>query len=244
MDNKISYNQGMGTLYVVATPIGNLGDITLRAIEILKMCDVVVCEDTRVTGKLLAHLDIKKRMVSFNEYNEQERVFDVVEALLSGLSVALVSDAGTPLVSDPGFLLLSLAQKHDIEVISVPGASAFVAALSISGLPVSSVLFLGFLPKKKQQKLRSLSSIRDGIVLFQKTCVPTIAIYESPTRVQETLKCVFEIFGNVEVVVAREITKIHEEVYRGEIKEYLESHSQRTLKGEFCILISPIVILN
>lgn len=234
----------MGILYVVATPIGNLGDMTLRAIETLKQVDFVICEDTRVTGKLLAHFEIKKPMVVMNEFNEHDVIFETVEKLQSGLNAALVSDAGTPLISDPGYLLLSFAQKHDIEVRSVPGVSAFVAALSISGLPTSSVLFLGFLSKKRQQKIRSLSSIRDGIAVFQKSCVPTIAIYESPMRVCETLKCIFDVFGNVEVVVAREITKMHEEVFRGGVKEYLESYYQRTLKGEFCILISPSAILS
>ena len=228
----------MGTLYVVGTPIGNLGDITLRAIEILKTVDFVVCEDTRVTGKLLSSFEISKPMVVMNEFNEHEVIFEIVERIKLGEIAALVSDAGTPVVSDPGYLLVSLAQKQGVEVRAVPGASAFVAALSISGLPVNSVLYLGFLPKKKQQKVKGLSLIKTGIVNFDKSQFPTLALYESPDRVLETLQCVFEVFGDVEIVVAREITKMYEGVYRGGVQEYLSTAPSRTIKGEFCILVS------
>lgn len=214
-----------GKLYVVATPIGNLGDITLRAIEILKDVDVVACEDTRQTAKLLNHLELKKTLVSYHQHSKIAKLDQLIEMLKSGKSVALVTDAGTPGVSDPGGVLVDEAYKNGIEVESVPGPSALAAAISISGLNLQEFVFAGFLPHKKgrQTKLKELSSQKLPVIF-----------YESPYRIKKLLKELVEYFGDRGVVVVREISKIHETVYRGEISEI---EPEITEKGEFVVII-------
>lgn len=217
-------------LYIVSTPIGNLKDITLRAIETLKSVDYILCEDSRVTGRLLNHLGIDKRMVVFNDFNEQKMTSSVVGDLEKGRSIALVSDAGTPLLSDPGFKLTRECMQRSLKVYPIPGPMAAIAALTISGLPTDKFLFLGFLPKKDSRKLQLLRNTKDSI----STIKSTIIIYESPFRVLKTLSQIKEVFGDVNVVVCRELTKLHEEVLRGYISEI---ESKVKTKGEFVILI-------
>lgn len=219
-----------GKLYIVSTPIGNLEDITLRAIRILKEVDLIACEDTRVTKKLLSHYQIHKPLTSYHEYNEREKAEKLLPMLESGKSIAVVSDAGTPGVSDPGYRLVSLASEKDIEVISVPGPSAAIATLSVSGLPTSSFIFLGFLPKSDKKRREFLESVREY--------TQTIIFYESPNRVIETLKSMVETLGNRRVSVSREITKMFEETLRGEISQVIQILEQREgTKGEFTIVL-------
>ncbi|MGE5444308.1 MAG: 16S rRNA (cytidine(1402)-2'-O)-methyltransferase [Ignavibacteriales bacterium] len=219
-----------GKLYIVSTPIGNLEDITLRAIRILKEVDLIACEDTRVTKKLLSHYQIHKPLTSYHEYNEREKAEKLLPMLESGKSIAVVSDAGTPGVSDPGYRLVSLASEKDIEVISVPGPSAAIATLSVSGLPTSSFIFLGFLPKSDKKRREFLELVREY--------TQTIIFYESPNRVIETLKSMVETLGNRRVSVSREITKMFEETLRGEISQVIQILEQREgTKGEFTIVL-------
>ena len=219
-----------GTLYVVATPIGNLEDVTLRALRILKEADLIACEDTRQTRKLLDHYGISKRTVSYHEHNEAERAGELVEEMGSGASVALVSDAGMPGISDPGYRLVSLAAQRGIPVVPVPGASAFVAALAASGLPTDSFRFGGFLPAKRGARRDALTAIRES--------PNTEIFYEAPHRLPEALEDVVEVLGPERpVVVAREVTKLHEEFLRGGAAELLEKLRARPIKGECTLLI-------
>ena len=218
-----------GKLYVVATPIGNLEDITLRALRVLREVDLIAAEDTRHTRKLLDRYKIKKRMVSYHEHNERERAERIIEDLKSGMKVALVSDSGTPAISDPGYVLIRRCVEEGIEVIPIPGPSAFLAALSVSGLPVHRFIFEGFLPHKsgkRRNRLRQLAE-EEGTIIF----------YESPHRLLKTLSDILEILGNRRVVIARELTKVHEEIFRGSIEEALERFGIGKCKGEFTILI-------
>lgn len=224
-----------GRLYILATPIGNMQDITLRALDTLKTCDLVVCEDTRVTGKLLHNYDIKKPLKALNEFNEHNVVYDIIQEIINGSVVCLVSDSGTPLVSDPGFLLVREAKKKDLSVIPIPGPSAVIAALSASGLPTDSFLFLGFLPKNKTKRKKQLSFIANT---FRTEYKPTIVFYESPHRIVETLKFILEIFGDIEITIAREITKIHEEIKSELLSELINKYSEKEPKGEFTVLFS------
>ena len=198
-----------GKLYVVGTPIGNLEDMTLRAIRTLKEVDLIACEDTRRTQKLLNAYQIQTRTVSYHEHNEMTRAPELVIQMEEGSSIALVTDAGMPVVSDPGFRLVHLAVRHSIPVIPVPGASAFVAALAASGLPVDKFRFLGFLPSKKGERRKALEELKDA--------TRTLVFYEAPHRLMEMLKDAREILGEREIVVAREVTKVHEEFQRGTI---------------------------
>src|SRR5712671_2092624 len=192
------------TLYLVATPIGNLEDITLRAVRVLKEVDVIACEDTRQTQKLLNHYGITTRAISYHEHNEMTRSAELVKEMQEGSSVALVTDAGMPGISDPGFRLISLAIRHHVPVVPIPGASAFLAALVASGLPTDSFRFSGFLPAKSGQRRKLLESVRES--------PRTQVFYEAPHRLLETLSDVSELLGEARhVVVAREVTKIHEE---------------------------------
>jgi len=218
-------------LYLVATPIGNLEDITLRALRVLKESDVIACEDTRQTQKLLNHYGISTRTVSYHEHNEMTRAAELVRDLEQGARVALVTDAGMPGISDPGFRLISLAIRHHVPVVPIPGASAFLAALVASGLPTDSFRFSGFLPAKRGQRREVLESIK----LSPRTQV----FYEAPHRVKETLQDVVEILGpERHIVLAREVTKIHEEFLRGRADEILESLKAREeIKGEITLLI-------
>src|SRR5712671_4620037 len=191
-------------LYLVGTPIGNLEDVTLRAVRVLKEVDVIACEDTRQTQKLLNHYGITTRTISYHEHNEMTRAAELVKEMQEGASVALVTDAGMPGISDPGFRLISLAIRHHVPVVPIPGASAFLAALVASGLPSDSFRFSGFLPAKSGQRRKLLESVRES--------PRTQVFYEAPHRLLETLSDVVELLGNDRhVVVAREVTKLHEE---------------------------------
>ncbi len=220
-----------GCLYVVATPIGNLEDISLRALRILKEADVIACEDTRQTQKLLSHFDIPKRLVSYHEHNEITRAAELVIELEQGAKVALVSDAGTPAISDPGYRLVSLCLRHGIEVVPVPGASAFVAALAASGMSVSEFVFVGFLPARPTARRKALRDLA--------TELRTVAIYEAPHRLLDTLEDALEILGNRPAVIAREITKVYEEFQRGHIKDLLAAAQKKAPRGEITLLIGP-----
>ena len=198
-----------GKLYIVSTPIGNLEDITLRAIRILNEVDLIACEDTRVTKKLLSHYRIQKPLTTYHEHNEREKAVELLSLLEAGKNIAVVSDAGTPGISDPGYRLVSLASQKGIDVISIPGPSAAIAALSVSGLPTSSFIFFGFLPKSTKKRRELLESIKES--------TQTLVFYESPNRVIETLKNMFEILGDRQVSVSRELTKMFEETLRGKI---------------------------
>lgn len=216
-------------LYLVSTPIGNLEDITLRAARVLREVDVIACEDTRHTRKLLNHLALEKPLWSYHEHNEKTRAPELVERLKAGQSVALVSDAGTPLVSDPGFRLVEAAIAAGIEVCPIPGPSAALAALAASGLPTDSFRFCGFLPAKSAQRRRALEELRP------ETC--TLIFYEAPQRLLETLADIAAVLGDRPVVVARELTKLHEEFLRGSADSIRQELAARpSIKGEITIL--------
>jgi 16S rRNA (cytidine1402-2'-O)-methyltransferase len=224
-------NLPTGCLYLVATPIGNLEDITLRALRVLKEADLIACEDTRQTQKLLQHYAIHKELVSYHAHNELTRAPELVIQLEEGAQVALVSDAGTPVVSDPGHRLVAQCLRHHIPVVPVPGPSAFVAALAASGLPAEEFLFVGFLPSRagaRRKKLDALKSEPRALVL-----------YEAPHRLAETLSDAAEILGSRHAVVAREVTKIHEEFLRGSLAELRDAARQRPPRGEITLLIGP-----
>ena len=218
-----------GRLYVVATPIGNLEDITLRALRILKEVDLIVCEDTRHTMKLLSHFDFSKRLVSYHEHNEITRAPEIVIELEEGAQVALVTDAGTPTVSDPGYRLVSLCVRHGIPVVPVPGASAFVAALTASGMPTDEFIFAGFLPPRQTARRKALRALAEE--------PRTLVFYEAPHRVIDTLEDALEILGNRPAVLAREITKAFEEFQRGHIENLLDATRKKPPRGEITLLI-------
>jgi 16S rRNA (cytidine1402-2'-O)-methyltransferase len=219
------------SLYLVATPIGNLEDITLRAVRVLKEVDVIACEDTRQTQKLLNHYGITTRTISYHEHNEITRSAELVKDMQEGASVALVTDAGMPGISDPGFRLISLAIRHHLPVVPIPGASAFLAALVASGLPTDSFRFSGFLPAKRGERRAALEAV--------KTSPRTQVFYETPHRIVETVSDVVEVLGkDRHMVIAREVTKLHEEFLRGRAGEVLETLRARDgVKGEITLLI-------
>jgi len=218
-------------LYLVATPIGNLEDITLRALRVLKEVDVIACEDTRQTQKLLNHYAITTRTTSYHEHNEMTKSAELVKEMQEGASVALVTDAGMPGISDPGYRLIALAIRHRVVVVPIPGASAFLAALVASGLPTDSFRFSGFLPAKCGERRAVLETIKNS--------PRTQVFYEAPHRVVESLEDVCEVLGpQRNVVVAREVTKLHEEFLRGRAGEVLENLKAReTVRGEITLLI-------
>ena len=218
-------------LYLVGTPIGNLEDITLRAVRVLKEVDVIACEDTRQTQKLLNHYAIATRTTSYHEHNEMTKSAELVKEMQEGASVALVTDAGMPGISDPGYRLITLAIRHRVPVVPIPGASAFLAALVASGLPTDSFRFSGFLPAKRGERRAALDAI--------KSSPRTQVFYEAPHRIVESLADVVEVLGDARhVVVAREVTKLHEEFLRGRAGEVLENlKSRETVKGEITLLI-------
>ena len=223
-------NTKPGTLYVVATPIGNLEDITYRAVRVLKEADLIACEDTRHTAKLLAHYGIDKPTVSYHEHNEAARAEELAAKLEQGLNIAQVSDAGMPGISDPGYRVIHLAIERGVQVVPIPGASAMVAALAASGLPTDSFQFLGFLPAKSGQRRTLLESLRDA--------PQTTVIYEAPHRIAETMKDIVELLGAERpVALARELTKIHEEFLRGSAAGVLEQLQRREVKGEMTLVI-------
>jgi 16S rRNA (cytidine1402-2'-O)-methyltransferase len=220
-------------LYIVATPIGNLDDITLRALRVLKEASVIACEDTRQTQKLLNHFDIHTKMLSYHEHNELERAAELIVALEQGESVAVVSDAGTPGISDPGYRLISLALRHNIPIIPVPGASAILSALIASGLGTDHFEYCGFLSAKHGQRKTELERVRDR--------EHTVVFYEAPHRIVEAIEDVIEVMGpERRVVVAREMTKMHEEFIRGAAIDVFERLRRREggVKGEIVLLIA------
>jgi len=218
-----------GTLYVVATPIGNLSDISFRALEVLRSVDRIAAEDTRHTRKLLTHYDIHKPLVSYHSHNIQKRGSGLVEKLLVGEDLALVTDAGTPGISDPGSLLIRQALNRDVEVVSIPGPVALITALVVSGLPTHPFAFLGFPPSRGSGRRRFLESY---------AALPmTIILYESPQRLRRTLKELFECWGDRQVAVARELTKKYEEVYRGSLAE-ARNHFAEGVRGEITLVVA------
>jgi 16S rRNA (cytidine1402-2'-O)-methyltransferase len=219
----------LGCLYVVATPIGNLEDITLRALRILKEADAIACEDTRQTLKLLSHFDIQKRLISYHEHNELTRAPEIVIELEQGARIALVSDAGTPAISDPGHRLVSLCVRHGIKVVPLPGPSAFVAALAASGMPVEEFAFVGFLPARQSARRKALRALASE--------PRTLALYEAPHRLSDTLDDALEILGNRPAVVAREITKMYEEFLRGHLEDIAAAVRKKAARGEITLLI-------
>lgn len=223
----------MGILYIVATPIGNLQDISLRAIETLKNVDYILCEDTRITGKLLNAFLIEKRMVAFNEFNENKKNDEVLKELEGDVSIALVSDAGTPLVNDPGYKLVRDAITKGVKVESIPGPSAVITALTVSGMAPDRFLYIGYLPKKDGKRKIVLGDVK----ALRETFKTTVIFYESPFRLLKTLDDIKEVLGDVDVVICRELTKMHEEVRREKVSESLEHFKRVFPKGEFTILI-------
>ena len=220
-----------GTLYIVSTPIGNLEDITHRALRILREVDVIACEDTRHTRKLLNHFAIDVATISYHEHNERERAGELCTMLAAGKNIALVSDAGTPIVSDPGFRVVNLAIEKGFRVVPIPGATAFVAALSASGLPSDQFFFAGFLPARASARRAQLEEFR--------TTDATLVFYEAPHRIAATLRDAAEILGNRAAVVARELTKLHEELARGRLDELSENFSARNCaRGEIVLVIA------
>lgn len=224
-----------GILYIVATPIGNLGDITLRAIDTFKTVDLILCEDTRLTGNLLHHLSIKKDMQNLNDANEENKLYDIITLLESGSQIALVSDAGTPLISDPGFKLVREAHKRNISVVSIPGPSSVIAALSISGLPTDKFLFLGFPPDSQAHKLKFFAEVKETLSMSKKMN-PTIVFFESPHKLSKSFSAIKEVFGDIELVVAREMTKVYEELRRDTVSKLLEHFAKHSPKGEFVVM--------
>jgi 16S rRNA (cytidine1402-2'-O)-methyltransferase len=217
----------MATLFVVATPIGNLADITTRALETMRSVDLIACEDTRHTIKLLNHFGIQKPLVSYHDFNEQRKANVLADRIQAGLRVALVSDAGTPAVSDPGYRLVRACRERGLQVIAIPGPSAAVAALSASGLPSDEFLFVGFLPAKASARIEKLESLKE---------IPATSIfYEAPHRIHEMLEDVLKVFGDREVCVFREMTKIHEEAIFGRLSEVGDRVKPI---GEFTIVVA------
>jgi 16S rRNA (cytidine1402-2'-O)-methyltransferase len=222
-----------GTLYVVATPIGNLEDITLRALRTLREVDQIACEDTRQTRKLLDRHGISKPLVSYHEHNEQARAEELLRDLEAGKNIALVSDAGTPLIADPGYRLVAQARTLGVTVSPIPGPSALVSALSASGLPTDSFLFGGFLPAKKTQRRKTLEEMKEYPA--------TLVFYETPHRILEALEDIADVLGPRRVTIARELTKIHEEFLAGEASELRETLEKRpSIKGEITLMIAKL----
>jgi len=229
--SRVAAGASTGKLYLVGTPIGNLEDITFRALRTLREVDVIACEDTRHTQQLLNHYDVKTPTVSYHEQNEMTRAPELVIQLEQGSHIALISDAGMPVISDPGYRLVNLAIRHNIAVVPVPGASAFVAALAAAGLPVDKFRFFGFLPRKKLARRKALEELK-GVT-------KTLVFYEAPHRALDMLEDIHQILGDPPVVVAREVTKIHEEFLRGSAAEVLAQMKKRPVRGEITLLVGP-----
>lgn len=218
-----------GTLYLVATPIGNLKDISQRALETLKSVDLIACEDTRHTQKLLNHYSIKNRLVSYHEHNETTRAAELAAELAKGKNVAVVSDAGTPAVCDPSFKIVQKAHEIGAAVVSIPGAVAFVNALIVSGLPTDSFFFGGFLPSKKNERRKRLEEVKN---------IPaTLVFYETPHRLAQSLVDCLEILENRNAAIARELTKLHEEIIRGNLEKLANDFADKSTKGEIVLII-------
>jgi 16S rRNA (cytidine1402-2'-O)-methyltransferase len=220
----------LGTVYLVATPIGNLQDISLRALETLKTVDLIACEDTRHTRKLLTHFGILNKTVSYHEHNETARADEFARLLLDGKSIAVVSDAGTPAVCDPSFRIVEKAHEIGARVVPIPGAVAFLNAVIVSGLPTDAIFFGGFLPSKKGERRARLEEIKH---------VPaTLVFYETPHRIAKSLTDCAEVLGNRRAVIARELTKMHEEIVRGTLRELAEKYAESPTKGEIVLLVN------
>lgn len=234
----------MGNLYIVATPIGNLQDISFRAIETLQTVDVIACEDTRKTGLLLHHISIyraileekvgKPRLISYYEQNELQRIPEIISALKDGLNIALVSDAGTPTISDPGFKLVRECISEGIKVESIPGPSSVISSLVVSGFPTDKFLFVGYPPKKQGHRKKML----ENIALMIRIIKVTVVMFEAPHKLIRTLNELRGIFGDIDIVVARELTKIHEEIRREKVSSSIEHFTKTNPKGEFVILLN------
>jgi 16S rRNA (cytidine1402-2'-O)-methyltransferase len=236
-----SINRSEGILYIVATPIGNLEDITFRAIRMLKEVNLVAAEDTRRTKTLLNDYEISTPLISLHEHNEKEKSLVIIAKIKSGMSVAYVTDAGTPCISDPGHHLVKMAQAENIRVIPIPGSSAVTAALSVSGFCADNFIFCGFLPAKINKRRQFLEEVKNEN--------KTIVVYESPVRYLTALQDMYEILGDREIVVARELTKVFEEIKHGKISEFLKNNSQSRTKGEITIILrgkenTPVVVAD
>ncbi len=228
-----------GTLYIVATPIGNLQDITLRAISTLKSVNYIACEDTRKTGTLLRSLGTqhKPMLISYYEQVELSRIPNIQNILKNGQDVALVSDSGTPGISDPGFRLVRACLEEGINVVSIPGPSAGISGLVSSGLPTDKFIFLGFLPKKEGHRIRQLEELKEA----NKNLEATVIIYEAPHRLLKTLNSIKKVFGNIRITIMRELTKIHEERIKDNILNLIQEYEKQTPKGEIVIMFNPKV---
>ena len=223
-----------GTLYLVATPIGNLQDITLRALETLRTVDLIACEDTRHTRNLLNHFRISNRTTSYHEHNEQERTEELADRLVQGESIAIVSDAGTPGICDPGFRIVQRAIEIGAAVVPIPGAAAFVCAVTVSGFSTDSIFFGGFLPSKKGERRKRLEGIRD---------IPaTLILYEAPHRLVKSLIDCLEVLGDRPAAVARELTKMHEEIARGRLSQLAAKFASAPVKGEIVLVVERLKI--
>ena len=219
----------MGKIYLVPTPIGNLGDITLRALEVLKSVDLIAAEDTRQSLKLLNHFNIKKSLISYHKHNEQGKSEELIDRVRNGENIAVISDAGTPGISDPGSIVLKKCIENGIDVEVLPGATAFTTSIIYSGLDTSAFIFRGFLPRENKEKKEFVESLKDRR--------ETIIFYESPYRVIDTLTFLKENFGNRNIAVCRELTKLHEEIYRGSLEEAICYFNDNIPKGEFVLVL-------
>lgn len=224
-----SADSSQGVLYLVSTPIGNLEDITLRALRILKEVDLIACEDTRITSRLLQRYEIRKSLISYFEHNKTRRSEFLIEQLKTGKKVALVSNAGTPLISDPGYELVKKCLEQNIRIVPIPGATALVTALSISGCPADRFIFEGFLPRKPGKRKKRLDLLKDE--------TRTVIIYEAPHRLLKTLKELYESLGNRNITLTKELTKFYEQTRRGMLSTLIEELKDTTIKGEFTIVI-------
>lgn len=222
-----------GALYIVPTPIGNLEDVTFRAVRVLKEVDLIAAEDTRHSQVLLNHYDIRTPVTSYHEHNERSKARELVEQLRHGTSIALLTDAGTPMISDPGYRLVIEAIGAGVQIVPLPGPSAVTAALSAAGLPTDRFGFEGFLPAKKSARRSALQALKDD--------TRTLIFYEAPHRLKETLADMAEIFGNREVAIGREISKVHEEFLRGAIREILAKVEQQNVMGEITLVVQGAI---
>ena len=225
-------NSGKGVLYLVPTPVGNLKDITPRALEILRQSAVIACEDTRVSGRLLAHFDIKKKLISYHDFNERRRVPQLLEIINDGGDIAVITDAGSPGLSDPAYRIIRAAIDNDIVVSALPGANALIPALTGSGLPPDRFFFEGFLPNKSAARRKRLEQLKD---------LPhTLVFYESPHRIEKTVIETFDILGDRRACIAREISKVYEEFIRGNLSEIKQTLAGRKLKGEIVLMVEGL----
>jgi len=228
------YNHSMGKLYLVSTPIGNLEDLSIRAINTLKNVDLILAEDTRRSSILLKHYSINKLLSSFHEHNEEKKQNEIIGKLKQGQNIALISDAGTPTLSDPGYKLIRECVKENIKVISIPGASAVITALASSGLPTDSFSFFGYAPKKGRKKILFYEKMHKSLAGI----TSTVILFESPYRLEKTLQELASIFPEKNIVIARELTKAHEEIIRGKVAFVAKILKGKKLKGEITILIN------